>query len=65
MLYIYKENHFIRRGSPLGSMEAGVYAYTEVKSFFFFLINVCYCIGNCLVDSSCLLLYPEVLRTSS
>ncbi|XP_047256984.1 2,3-bisphosphoglycerate-dependent phosphoglycerate mutase 1 isoform X1 [Capsicum annuum] len=29
MLYIYKENHFIRRGSPLGSMEAGVYAYTE------------------------------------
>ncbi|XP_060185899.1 2,3-bisphosphoglycerate-dependent phosphoglycerate mutase 1-like isoform X2 [Lycium barbarum] len=29
MLYIYKENRFIRRGSPLGSMEAGVYAYTE------------------------------------
>ncbi|CAN4106421.1 unnamed protein product [Withania somnifera] len=29
MLYIYKENHFIRRGSPLGSMVPGVYAYTE------------------------------------
>ncbi|XP_070030734.1 2,3-bisphosphoglycerate-dependent phosphoglycerate mutase 1-like isoform X1 [Nicotiana sylvestris] len=29
MLYIYKGNQFIRRGSPLGSMEAGVYAYTE------------------------------------
>ncbi|KAL3527773.1 hypothetical protein ACH5RR_012429 [Cinchona calisaya] len=29
MLYIYKEGKFIRRGSPLGSTEAGVYAYTE------------------------------------
>ncbi|XP_009622224.1 2,3-bisphosphoglycerate-dependent phosphoglycerate mutase 1 isoform X2 [Nicotiana tabacum] len=29
MLYIYKGNQFIRKGSPLGSMEAGVYAYTE------------------------------------
>ncbi|XP_028068242.1 uncharacterized protein LOC114270829 isoform X2 [Camellia sinensis] len=28
MLYIYKEGKFIRRGSPLGSTEAGVYAYT-------------------------------------
>lgn len=30
MLYICKEGKFIRRGSPAGSMEAGVYAYTEV-----------------------------------
>ncbi|CAL5368662.1 unnamed protein product [Camellia sinensis] len=30
MLYIYKEGKFIRRGSPLGSTEAGVYAYTWV-----------------------------------
>ncbi|KAL6583131.1 2,3-bisphosphoglycerate-dependent phosphoglycerate mutase 1 [Orobanche minor] len=29
MLYIYKEGNFIRRGSPPGSSEAGVYAYTE------------------------------------
>ncbi|XP_047968222.1 2,3-bisphosphoglycerate-dependent phosphoglycerate mutase 1-like isoform X1 [Salvia hispanica] len=29
MLYIYKEGHFIRRGSPHGSSEAGAYAYTE------------------------------------
>ncbi|TMW95699.1 hypothetical protein EJD97_008471, partial [Solanum chilense] len=29
MLYIYRENQFIRRGSPLASMENGVYAYTE------------------------------------
>ncbi|KAK4485949.1 hypothetical protein RD792_008601 [Penstemon davidsonii] len=29
MLYIYKEKNFIRRGSPLGSSAAGVYAYTE------------------------------------
>ncbi|KAK6791956.1 hypothetical protein RDI58_011037 [Solanum bulbocastanum] len=29
MLYIYRENQFIRRGSPLGSTEDGVYAYTE------------------------------------
>ncbi|KAI8017137.1 hypothetical protein LOK49_LG04G00682 [Camellia lanceoleosa] len=28
MLYIYKEGNFIRKGSPLGSTEAGVYAYT-------------------------------------
>ncbi|KAL0344376.1 UNVERIFIED_CONTAM: 2,3-bisphosphoglycerate-dependent phosphoglycerate mutase [Sesamum angustifolium] len=30
MLYIYREGNFIRRGSPVGSSEAGVYAYTEV-----------------------------------
>ncbi|KAH6784419.1 Phosphoglycerate mutase family protein [Perilla frutescens var. hirtella] len=29
MLYTYKEGNFIRRGSPHGSSEAGVYAYTE------------------------------------
>ncbi|KAL8472067.1 hypothetical protein ACS0TY_029334 [Phlomoides rotata] len=29
MLYIYKGGNFIRRGSPHGSSEAGVYAYTE------------------------------------
>ncbi|CAA2972902.1 uncharacterized protein LOC111367517 isoform X3 [Olea europaea var. sylvestris] len=29
MLYIYKDQNFIRRGSPVGSSEAGVYAYTE------------------------------------
>ncbi|KAL2498786.1 Phosphoglycerate mutase family protein [Abeliophyllum distichum] len=29
MLYIYKDRNFIRRGSPTGSSEAGVYAYTE------------------------------------
>ncbi|KAL0349671.1 UNVERIFIED_CONTAM: 2,3-bisphosphoglycerate-dependent phosphoglycerate mutase [Sesamum radiatum] len=29
MLYIYREGNFIRRGSPVGSSEAGVYAYTE------------------------------------
>ncbi|XP_027077649.1 2,3-bisphosphoglycerate-dependent phosphoglycerate mutase 1 [Coffea arabica] len=29
MLYIYREGKFIRRGSPLGSTEVGVYAYTE------------------------------------
>ncbi|KAA8530885.1 hypothetical protein F0562_005491 [Nyssa sinensis] len=30
MLYIYKEGKFIRRGSPVGSKEAGVYAYSRV-----------------------------------
>ncbi|GLT44919.1 hypothetical protein SLA2020_187920 [Shorea laevis] len=29
MLYIFKEGKFIRRGSPVGPMEAGVYAYTR------------------------------------
>lgn len=30
MLYIFKEGKFIRRGSPAGPAEAGVYAYTRV-----------------------------------
>ncbi|KAK7321166.1 hypothetical protein VNO77_31517 [Canavalia gladiata] len=29
MLYIFKEGRFIRRGSPVGPAEAGVYAYTR------------------------------------
>ncbi|XP_075497655.1 2,3-bisphosphoglycerate-dependent phosphoglycerate mutase 1-like isoform X2 [Primulina tabacum] len=29
MLYMYKEGNFIRRGSLIGSNEAGVYAYSE------------------------------------
>ncbi|XP_066322635.1 2,3-bisphosphoglycerate-dependent phosphoglycerate mutase 1-like [Miscanthus floridulus] len=29
MLYIFKEGKFIRRGSPAGPAEAGVYAYTK------------------------------------
>ncbi|RAL40669.1 unnamed protein product [Cuscuta campestris] len=29
MLYIFKEGRFIRRGSPAGPKEAGVYAYTK------------------------------------
>uniref|UniRef100_A0A2P2P093 phosphoglycerate mutase (2,3-diphosphoglycerate-dependent) n=1 Tax=Rhizophora mucronata TaxID=61149 RepID=A0A2P2P093_RHIMU len=29
MLYIFKEGKFIRRGSPVGPTEAGVYAYTK------------------------------------
>ncbi|KAK7351168.1 hypothetical protein VNO77_10420 [Canavalia gladiata] len=29
MLYIFKEGTFIRRGSPIGPSEAGVYAYTK------------------------------------
>ncbi|CAL9170915.1 unnamed protein product [Musa hybrid cultivar] len=30
MLYIFKDGKFIRRGSPIGPSEAGVYAYTRV-----------------------------------
>jgi len=33
MLYIFKEGKFIRRGSPAGPSEAGVYAYTKVRIF--------------------------------
>ncbi|CAH9071202.1 unnamed protein product [Cuscuta epithymum] len=29
MLYTYKDGKFVRRGSPPGSLEAGVYAHTE------------------------------------
>lgn len=35
MLYIFKEGKFIRRGSPVGPTEAGVYAYTRVCKLFF------------------------------
>lgn len=35
MLYIFKEGKFIRRGSPAGPTEAGVYAYTRVCNLFF------------------------------
>lgn len=35
MLYIFKEGKFIRRGSPVGPSEAGVYAYTRVCNLFF------------------------------
>lgn len=31
MLYIVKEEKYIRRGSPAAPSEAGVYAYTKVK----------------------------------
>nr|KYP52851.1 2,3-bisphosphoglycerate-dependent phosphoglycerate mutase [Cajanus cajan] len=34
MLYIFKEGRFIRRGSPIGPSEAGVYAYTRVCSLY-------------------------------
>lgn len=30
LLYIYKEGEFLRRGSPVGYKEAGVYAYSKV-----------------------------------
>lgn len=33
MLYISQEGKFIRRGSPSGPTEAGVYAYTKVWNF--------------------------------
>jgi 2,3-bisphosphoglycerate-dependent phosphoglycerate mutase len=29
LLYIFKEGKFMKRGSPVGSTEAGVYAYTK------------------------------------
>lgn len=30
LLYIHKEEKFMRRGSPVGPTEPGVYAYTKV-----------------------------------
>jgi len=39
MLYIFKEGRFIRRGSPIGPTEAGVYAYTRVYTYVPFLLN--------------------------
>ncbi|KAG4211914.1 hypothetical protein ERO13_A02G131601v2 [Gossypium hirsutum] len=34
LLYIYKEGEFLRRGSPVGSKEAGVYAYSKSLAFY-------------------------------
>lgn len=31
LLYIFKDRKFMRRGSPVGPTEAGVYAYTKVQ----------------------------------
>uniref|UniRef100_A0A0E0CRK6 phosphoglycerate mutase (2,3-diphosphoglycerate-dependent) n=1 Tax=Oryza meridionalis TaxID=40149 RepID=A0A0E0CRK6_9ORYZ len=39
MLYIFKEGKFIRRGSPAGPSEAGVYAYTRPASVDEFVKN--------------------------
>jgi len=39
MLYILKEGRFIRRGSPIGPTEAGVYAYTRVCAYIPFLLH--------------------------
>ncbi|KAH7850504.1 hypothetical protein Vadar_034033 [Vaccinium darrowii] len=34
MLYIFKEGKFVRRGSPAGPSEAGVYAYTKTLALY-------------------------------
>ncbi|KAG1342395.1 2,3-bisphosphoglycerate-dependent phosphoglycerate mutase-like [Cocos nucifera] len=39
MLYIFRDGKFIRRGSPVGPSEAGVYAYTRVCYFFTLLMS--------------------------
>lgn len=31
LLYIYKDRKYMKRGSPVGPTEAGVYAYTDVR----------------------------------
>nr|GMC54599.1 2,3-bisphosphoglycerate-dependent phosphoglycerate mutase [Ipomoea batatas] len=40
MLYIFKEGRFLRRGSPAGPTEAGVYAYTKLNCV------VCLCVHD-------------------
>lgn len=42
MLYIYKDGKFIRRGSPAGPNEAGVYAYTSVTIFILIYLKIIY-----------------------
>ncbi|KAM2339898.1 hypothetical protein ACFX1X_019419 [Malus domestica] len=34
LLYIFKEGEFMRRGSPVGPTEPGVYAYTKLDHYF-------------------------------
>lgn len=46
LLYIFKEGKFIRRGSPVGPTEAGVYAYTRVCNLWIFhelYLHTCEC----------------------
>ena len=35
LLYIYTEGKFMRRGSPVGATEAGVYAYNRMENVWF------------------------------
>ncbi|XP_033130847.1 2,3-bisphosphoglycerate-dependent phosphoglycerate mutase isoform X1 [Brassica rapa] len=35
LLYIFKDGKFMKRGSPVGPTEAGVYAYTKVRHRFY------------------------------
>ncbi|KAL0543273.1 hypothetical protein IC582_018364 [Cucumis melo] len=37
LLYIYKEGSFMKRGSPVGPSEAGVYALTKARIFYLFI----------------------------
>lgn len=51
LLYIYKHGKFLKRGSPVGPTEAGVYAYTRVWTLCPLLYLVL-----CSVEPWCLLL---------
>jgi hypothetical protein len=53
MLYIFKEGKFIRRGSPAGPSEAGVYAYTKVRIFSVSQLEIIW--HNKYSDSICIL----------
>ncbi|KAF9615023.1 hypothetical protein IFM89_021594 [Coptis chinensis] len=44
MLYIFKEGKFMRRGSPMGPSEAGVYAYTRGCSSLQLMLDIFLCL---------------------
>lgn len=48
LLYIYKEGSFMKRGSPVGSSEAGVYALTWAR-IFHLCLTLCFLITGVLI----------------
>lgn len=56
LLYIFKEGKFMKRGSPVGPTEAGVYAYTKVRHHFSRLIFLDFLYQG----SECLFVFAEI-----
>ena len=57
LLYIFKEGKFMKRGSPVGPTEAGVYAYTKVMNNLSLLYLFKFL---CFNGSECFFVFAEI-----